>query len=296
MKAKIKKYEPMKKYLILFLCFFVILNSCVKDEDKWSSVMKDSNVGAAMPYASFTTPKIFDVANLNATRIEFNLNVDATGRAKNYHKVILMKSFNGGDFVKHAEYQPSQLPVKISLTVDDALSGIAGVTKESLKGGDFFDWEFIMDVPDTVLYSPELLGTFPDFRSYFASAPQGFSIEGSYTMDLLADDIGSADLQKKGYQVSLVPGTGKSQYILEDISGTALLNLWGLEIAYRLFYIGNNKFVMNSVSEGYPEDILLTGTVVRDPATGVISVDAVYANSCCGLDGVIIKFTLTPEF
>jgi hypothetical protein len=286
----------MKKYLIVILCIFTIVISCTKDEEKWSDVMKDTDVGAAMPYATFNTPRIFDIANLNSTKIEFNLNVNATGRAKNYRRVVLMKSFNGGDFVQHAEYLASQLPIKVSLTVDDALSGIEGVTKEDLKGGDFFDWQFVMDTPDTVRYSAELAGTFPDFRSFFASSPSGFVIEGSYTMDLLYDDIGTADAQKTGYTVALVPGTAKSQYILQDISGTALLNLWDVEVAYRLFYIGDNKFVMNSASEGWPTQILLTGTVERNPDNGVITVVAMYDNSCCGLDGVGISFTLTPEF
>jgi hypothetical protein len=258
--------------------------------------MRNTDVGAAMPYASFSTPRIFDIANLNTSRIDFNLNVDATGRAKNFRKVVLMKSFNGGDFVQHAEYLPSQLPLKVSISVDDALAGIDGVSKADLTGGDYFDWEFVMDMPDTVQYSPELMGTFPDFRSYFASSPQGFVIEGSYTMDLLVDDIEAADAQKEGYQVSLVPGTGKSQYILQDISGTALLNIWDIEVAYRLFYIGDNKFVMDGGSEGWPDQIRLTGSVERDAATGVITVEAVYENSCCGLDGARIGFTLTPEF
>jgi len=285
----------MKKYMILTLCFCAIVVSCNKDEDKWSDVMKNTDVGAASPYATFSTPRIFDIANLNTTSIEFDLNVNATGRAKNYRRVILMKSFNGGDFIQHAEYLASQLPMKVSLTVDDALIGIDGVEKAELEGGDYFDWEFVMDVPDTVQYSPELMGTFPDFRSYFASSPQGFVIEGSYTMDLVLDDIGTADAQKTGYVVTLVPGTAKSQYILQDISGTALLNLWDVEVAYRLFYIGNNKFVMNDASEGFPTQILLTGTVERDPTTGVITVEAMYDNSCCGLNGVLISFTLTPE-
>lgn len=285
----------MKKYLIVLLSIFTIVISCTKDEEKWSDVMKDTDVGAAMPYATFSTPKIFDIANLNTTKIEFKLNVNATGRAKNYRRVVLMKSFNGGDYVQHAEYLASQFPVNVSLTVDDALAGIEGVSKTDLKGGDFFDWQFIMDTPDTVRYSAELAGTFPDFRSFFASSPSGFTVEGSYTMDLLYDDIGTADAQKTGFMINLIPGTARSQYIMQDIGGTALLNLWGVEVAYRMFYIGDNKFVLNSASEGYPTQIALTGTVERDPATGIITVEALYDNSCCGLNGVTIGFTLTPE-
>jgi len=257
--------------------------------------MKDANVGAAMPYAYFNTPKIFDIANLNTTNIQFSLKVDATGRAKNYTKVVLMKSFNGGDLVEHAEYPAASIPLEVTLNVDQALAGIDGVTKADLKGGDYFDWEFILEAPDTVEYSAELAGTLPDFRSYFASSPVGFVIEGTYTMNLIYDDIGTADAQKTGYEISLVPGSARSQYILQDIGGTALLNLWGVEVAYRMFYIGDNKFVLSGASEGYPTQIRLVGEVVRDPDTGVITVEAMYANSCCGLNDVQIVFDLTPE-
>jgi hypothetical protein len=285
----------MKKYLILILTVFALLNSCTKDEDKWSDTMNDMDVGAAMPYAYFTTPKIFDIANLDQTKIEFSLDVSATGRATNYRKVVLQKRFKSGSYVEHAQYLPGQLPANVSISVDEALTGITGVTKQTLKGGDYFDWRFIMDVPDTLVYSAELAGTFPNFRSYFASSPQGFTVEGSYTMDLILDDIGTADAQKTGYTITLVPGTAKSQYILQDLGGTALLNLWGVEVAYRMFYIGNNQFVLSSASEGYPTQIRLTGTVTRNPANGVITINATYANSCCGLNGARISFTLTPE-
>jgi len=285
----------MKKIIILLFSSFVLISSCIKDEDKWPEVMKDGDVGAAMPYAYFNTPKIFDIANINSTKIEFSLNVSATNRAKNYRRVILMKSFNGGDMVQHAEYLPADLPKEVSITVDQAIAGIEGLTKEDLVGGDFFDWEFRIDVPDTLQYQAELLGTFPDFRSYFASSPQGFVIEGSYTMGLLADDIGTADVRKEGFQITKVPGTAGSQYILQDISGTALFNLWEVEVAYRLFYIGDNKFVLSGASEGFPTQIRLAGTVERDGTSGVITVDVVYVNSCCGLNDLRVSFTLTPE-
>ena len=285
----------MKKIIVILISSFVLISSCIKDEDKWPKVMKDGDVGAAMPYAYFSTPKIFDITNVNTTKIEFSLNVNATNRAKNYRRVVLMKSFNGGEMVQHAEYLAADLPKVVSITVDQAIAGIEGLVKEDLEGGDYFDWEFQMDVPDTLQYQAELLGTFPDFRSYFASSPQGFQVEGSYTMNILIDDIEAADPVKTGYQIALVPGTAKSQYILQDISGTALWNIWEVAVAYRLFYIGDNKFVMNSVSEGFPTQIRLDGTVERDGATGVITVDAIYARSCCGLNGARIKFTLTPE-
>jgi hypothetical protein len=288
------KNMNMKKYIILLIATLSII-SCTKDEDKWPEVMQDTDVGAAMPYIYFSTPKIFDIADINQTTIDFSLNVNATNRAKNWRRVVLMKSFNGGEFVQHAEYLPDDIPADISISVSDAIAGIDGLSIDSISGGDFFDWQFLMDVPDTLTYQAELIGTFPDFRSFFASSPVGFEVEGSYTMNLIYDDIGTADAQKTGYRIDLVPGSAGSQYILQDIGGTALLNLWDIEVAYRIYYIGNNSFVLNSTSEGFPGVVSLAGTVERDGDTGVITVEAVYERSCCGLNGAGISFSLNPE-
>lgn len=286
----------MKKYIIMLISAFALIMSCNKDEDKWSDAMKDADVGAAMPYAYFNTPKFFDIANMDQAFVEFTLNVNATKRAKNYRRVVLEKSFKGGAWVLHKEYLPADLPATVKITLDDALAGITGVTKETLAGGDYFDWRFIMDVPDTVVFQAELAGTLPNFRSYMASAPVGFTVEGSYTMDLIYDDSELGTSQIEGYQITLVPGTAKSEYILQDITCGFINNFFGVgNVANKLYYIGDNKFAIKGASEGWPTLIRLAGTVERDPSTGIITVDVTFVNSCCGLNGIRMIYTLTPE-
>lgn len=281
--------------MLLFLTLFTMSN-CTKDEDKWPDVMKDADTGSAMPYAYFTTPKFFDVVDLNNAAIEFTLNVNATNKGTSFNKVVLEKSFNGGPFVVHAEYLPTDLPGNVKITVSDALNGIEGVNIADLKGGDYFDWRFSMDFPYEVNYQAELLGTMPDFSSFLASSPSGFQVEGSYRMDLISDPSETATSVINGYTIALLPGTGRSQYMLQDISCGVINELFGVgNVAYRMHYIGNNAFALHVASEGWPGLIRLTGTVVRDPATGIITVNAVYYNSCCGLNDLEISYTLTPE-
>jgi hypothetical protein len=286
----------MKKNIMLLLAAMVIVGSCTKDEDKWPDAMKDKDAGSAMPFASFSTPKIFDVMDMDQTAIAFVLDVNATNRAKSFNKVVLEKSFNGGPFVLHDEYLPADLPASIKITINDALQGIEGVTRSDLKGGDFFDWRFTMDFPYEVNYQNELLGTFPNFRSFLASSPDGFQVEGKYTMDLVNDPSGLATERITGYAISLLPGTARSQYLLQDITCGIINQLFGVgNLAYRMYYIGDNNFLLHGGSEEYPNLLRLSGTVKRNPANGVITVDAAFFNSCCNLNGLQIAFTLTPE-
>ncbi|MBN2348902.1 MAG: hypothetical protein JXJ22_08705 [Bacteroidales bacterium] len=287
----------MKKIYLILLMIFSILAGCKEDAEKWSDTMDNADVGGAIPNISFQTPRIFDFADLQNTRMIFDLKVGAAGEGLNYTKVIVNKSFNGGDFILHAEYLAGEIPAEIALTAADALSNFEGVTISTVQGGDFIDWQFLMEFPDGTNgeYNVDALASFPDFRSYFASAPSGFTVEGSYTMNMINDDIGVADATKSGYQIQLVPGSGKSQYILEDITGTSLANLWDLPVPYRIYYIGNNEFVLNPGSEEYPDLLRMIGTVVRDAGSGVITVNVTFANSCCGLNGANFEFELVPD-
>jgi hypothetical protein len=227
------------------------------------------------------------------------------------------------------------IPADISISVDEALEGVTGITKDSLEGGDVFNWAFEMEFPDYTVhtfsesvgsslvnagiplehdsvngvyidsyeyfdspygvYNVDAAATFPDFAAFFATATEGFSIAGFYTMNLIRDDIGTADQTMSGYEVAAIGGTANSQYLLSDIAGTALLNLWGITVAYRIHYIGNNTFALNAGSEGWPDDLRMVGSVTRNPDTGVLFVDALYQGSCCGLDGVVIQYELIPE-
>ena len=287
----------MKAIIItLFAVVMLLAGACTKDEDKWPDAMKEKDLGSAMPYAYFTTPQIFDVADPGNAAVEFVLHVNATNKGKNYNKVILEKSFNDGPFVLHREFLPDEIPATVRISLADAVHGIEGLSMEEIKGGDFFSWRFSMDFPYEVNYQNELLGTFPDFTAFLASTPNGFEPEGTYTMDLLTDDSGTATERITGYTVSVLPGTARSQYMLQDISCGVINEMFGVgNVAYRMHYIGNNSFALHGASEGWPGLIRLTGTVDRDPATGIITVNAVYINSCCGLDGLQISYTLTPE-
>ena len=325
----------MKIYYKGILAIVLIIAGCTEDADKWSDTQRDVDLGGAMPYLQFTSPRIFDINDLDNSALNFTLNVGAEGKGKDYSQVNLYKSYKGGAWVLHNSYPAASIPADISISVNDALAGIDGITKDSLEGGDVFNWAFEMEFPDYVthtfsdtvgsrlvdagvpleydsvngvyidsyeyfdspygIYNVDAAATFPDFASFFATATEGYSIAGFYTMNLIRDDIGTADQTMSGYEVSAIGGTANSQYLLSDIGGTALLNLWGITVAYRIHYIGNNTFALNAGSEGWPDDLKLVGSVTRNPDTGVLFVDALYQGSCCGLDGVVIQFELVPE-
>jgi hypothetical protein len=325
----------MKKYYFGILAILLIIAGCTEDADKWSDVQRDMDVGGAIPYIQFTSPRIFDIKDLNSSALNFKLNVGASGQGKNFTEVNLYKSFNGGAFVLHKTYASSEIPAEISISVEEALQGIPGVTVDSIVGGDVIDWAWEMVFPDYIVntfdtitggeliesgvplvldeannvhadsnywfdgpngvYNGDAAGTFPDFAAFFATSTEGFTIDGSYTMKILQDDLGTAVSEMSGYAVDAIGGTANSQYLLEDISATALLPIFGITVAYRIHYIGNNTFALNAGSEGWPGLIRLSGSVTWNPDTGVLLVDAVYAGSCCGLDGAVIKYELIPE-
>ncbi len=287
----------MKKYNIVTLLILLIFAfaGCNENEDKFSDAMDGADVGGAIPYVQFYTPRIFDVADLNQAKMAFNLDVGAVGEGKTYKSVIIEKVFNGGDTVVHAVVEADRIPMEISITIDEALNG-TDANKAELKGGDYFDWIFKIEFADgkNGVYSEEALGVFPDFRSYLASAPDGFEVGGNYTSVLLVDETEAAFSSYDAtapYTVTNVPGTGNTQYILSDLLHGAGLNLYGVTVPQRLYYIGSNSFVFNSLPESYGTYFQAEGTVVIDPNSGVITVDA-GINGLLG--GATLKYELTP--
>jgi hypothetical protein len=285
----------MKNTISAIAALVIILAGCTDDADKWSDVQRDMNVGGAIPYTEFYSPKIFDVLDLTNSEIRFTLLVGADGEGLNYVKVKLYKSYNGGDEVLHAEYPASQIPAEVSITTAQALQDLADVTMDSLKGGDYFDWRFEMEFPDgsSGEYNVDAASTFPDFRAYVASSPD-FDISGEYTMNLILDEVGLAS-QTASVTITKVGGTAGSQYILSEASAELILNWFGLYLPYRILYIGNNVFQLFPRAEDLGAYFGFIGTVTRDPSSGVLTFDAVWDQSYGGISGYRLKYELVPD-
>ena len=287
----------MKKHTYLFVIiatvFSCLFTGCNENEDKFSDVMDGADVGSAIPFTKFFTPKVFDVADLANYKMEFELNVGAVGEGLTYTRIIINKSFNGSEAIQHAAIDAASIPYKFSTTAAEAIEGFEGITIDDVKGGDYIDWEFLVEFADGTNgnYAPEAAGSFPDFRSFFASSPQGFEVGGEYRSEILVDETGLTKAVIDPYLVTKVPGTAGSQYILQDVLHNASNEVYGVLVPQRLYYIGNNEFVFNSTPEAYGAYFQATGTVTIDPSSGVITVDA----QMTGLIPGRISYKLTPK-
>jgi hypothetical protein len=285
----------MKKSITGFTAIILMLTGCTEDVDKWSDVQRDMNVGGAMPYTKFYSPKIFDVVDLDNSSVNFTLFVGAEGEGAGFTGVKLYKSYNGGTEVLHKAYVADQIPAEVSITVSEALQDLSGVTRDSLKGGDYMDWRFEMEFPDGTggEYNVDAAGTFPDFRTYVASSPD-FDISGEYTMNLLLDEVGLAS-QTAAVTISKVGGTANSQYLLDEGAAELVLNLFELNLPYRILYIGNNVFLLWPRAEDWLGDYFgFVGTITRDPSTGVLTFDGVWDQSFGGISGYRLQYELVP--
>lgn len=267
----------MKKAIFLIPAIIIALAGCTEDKDKFSEVMDDMDVGGAIPYTIHHTPKFFDVTDIANASINYDLKVGNSGEGSKFVKVKLYKSYMGGDEVLHAEYLNADIPYSVTITATEALAGLpGGETADSIEGGDYIDWVFEMEFPDGTAgeYQNEALGTFPDFRSYFASTPDFDITANTYTTNILLDGMG---LATPGANVGmvLVGGTAKSQYIMSQGDSESVLNAFGLDLAYRILYIGNNTFIFFPAAEGFLSVYFgLEGTIVYDPGSGNLTVTA----------------------
>lgn len=289
----------MKRYIIIAIVLSCFFTGCNENKDKFSDVMDGADVGSAIPYTKFQTPKIFDVTDLGNYRMEFELNVGAVGEGLTYRNIIVNKRFNGSDSILHVLIDAASIPYRFSVTAAEAIEGFEGVTIDNVKGGDFIDWEFLVEFADGTNgnYATEAANSFPNFTSFFAS-PLDFEFAASYTQTVIETNVPSLVISVLENQtISTVPGTARSQYIVQDISCGILDAAFGIgDLNYRLFYIGDNQFALNVGSEAFPADVLFAGDVELDPATGVMTFDVFMTDaSCCGLAGITVKFKMEPN-
>lgn len=284
-------------------CFFT---GCNENADKWSDVMDGADVGSAIPFTKFQTPRIFDVANLDTYEMKYELNVGAVGEGLTYKRVIINKSFNGGEFVEHASIDAASIPADISVSAAEAIVGITimdgdverALTLEDIQGGDFFDWEYLIEFADgsNGNYADEAANSFPNFRSFFASSLD-FEFAASYTLTVLETNV--PDLVKPvmlNQTIATIPGAANSQFIVQDMTAGIVDAFFGVgDVNYRIYYIGNNEFALNAGSEGWPGLIKCVGDVTLDPSTGVLTCDIALTGSCCGMAASEVRFEMVPD-
>ena len=87
----------MKKIILLISIIVLAFAGCTEDKDKWSDVQKDMDVGGAIPYLKFFTPKLFDITDLGNAQMRFLLDVGASllGSLVELSKLIESRHFEG---------------------------------------------------------------------------------------------------------------------------------------------------------------------------------------------------------
>ena len=133
------------KICILLALALLIISSCTEEADKHAYVMDGTNLGGVMPSVTFATPKIFDIANINTTTLEFEMKVAAAGQYDEYKQVVISKSYNGSDPIVHLIIPAAEIPQDVVISVDDALNGFDLVPGD-IQGGDYIDWSFMIEL------------------------------------------------------------------------------------------------------------------------------------------------------
>lgn len=286
------------KSVLVFVSIILFSVSCNEEYEKFSYVMEGTDLGGVMPKVTFQTPKIFDVADKDNTTLEFIMDVAVVGQFSAYREVVISKSFNGGEPIEHIQIPSAQIPMNLVISIADALQGF-DVTPAEVTGGDYIDWTFMIefDDPDIKFNDDALSEAFPDFRSYFASSLED-AIEGTYTATLLSHDFEGIipDETIEGYQVTVVPGTGRSQFTLQDVSMNAIPKTYSFipQLSNTMFYLGSGKFVLARIGAagGYQSSFPVSATAELTD-NGEIIANVTFLTSFLG--GNNLSFKLTPN-
>jgi len=284
------------KLTLLILSVLIMSVSCKEEFEKQSYVMEGTDLGGVMPNVTFLTPKIFDVADAANTALKFKMNVATVGQYSEFKQVVISKSFNEGDPVVHMTIPASEIPKEVVISIADAVAGF-DIAPSEVAGGDFIDWSFMVefDDPDIKFNDDALTEAFPDFRSYFAS-PLEDQIEGTYTATLISSDFDGVgpDETINNYQITVVPGTSRSQFSLQDVSMNAIPKSYDFipQLSDIMFHIGNGQFVLATTggAGGYEGFFPVSGTAVR--SGNEITVTVQFLSNF--LDGNNLSFKLTP--
>nr|WKN34770.1 hypothetical protein K4G66_20560 [Tunicatimonas sp. TK19036] len=189
-------------------------------------------------------------------------------------------------------------PQTFDLTVNDLISLFPDnvLTRETLGLGDgfYFTADFRMEDGRFLSgWSPALLDNSPEsiyrvFINYPVACPS--DLAGTYLAECI--NCPNGEVASQAVTVSEV---SSGVYTISDI--TMDIFGGGFAVAYNFTDVCNELSVA-SASRDYGDQISLEvlGGTAYDPDTGVITFDLQYASvSCCGLAGLQVSYTLTPQ-
>ena len=290
----------MKRILILIPILLLLVVSSCHNEDPVSEIPK-----GAMVYFSQSendTPFI-DFLNLDNTNLDFTVSMeDAIGRNLEFEPVeyvdvtVTFTNASQGTSDKVVLEKTSDLPKSYNLNIDQLteLYPSTILTKDSLQPGDNFQVTVdIMLENGTLLsgWSPALIDkSAASIYSVLIDYPVTCSsdLAGTYLLETVS---GAAGLSSQEVEIT---SAGPANYVIDDISMEFFA---GTPIAYPFSDVCN-QIVYGGASRDFGTAVVVedNGGTSIDPETGVITFDIKYiAPSCCGLQGLTLTFTATPQ-
>ena len=252
------------KVIYSILVIFLLLSSCFKEEDELTQPYK---AGAVIPEITNITSSFFDSFNFDGAYIEFTVTAE---NPSDLTSITIEETF--GDQTKDVGTYTS-FPAVVKVTATDAVSGLTGVTLNSLEVGDEFVFQIIATSKSGVTSRSNAL--------LRASVACKSSLAGTYTSvaNGTSTDPGpdasvnpAVDYE---YEVTLTETGVNGVYTISEFSG-GLWSLWYSIYGIDFDVEGTIQDVCNDISyinttEPFGSPISGTGSV--DPATGVITLE-----------------------
>ncbi len=211
-----RRIQSIYKTSILFAMLFTLAVSCNEDIDKQAYVMEGTDTGGVLPNVTFLAGKNFDFGDMSNTYLSFIADAAIAGN-RTFERLVISKSYNGGDTIIHQQLTPSEMPFQVDITPEDAVDGF-GISTAEIAGGDYIDWMFMIEFadPDVKFNDDALTQQFPDFRSYFVCAFDENVTVGTYQITFSSWE---EDFNIVGTTFEVVAGPGENQVTLVDPLG-----------------------------------------------------------------------------
>ncbi len=137
------------KYISALLLFCLLFTSCDHEENLALPDFLDGTEYGILLHVDVTGDVAIDIANLASANVAFDVSFD--GDQRPVESITVNKIFVASDGTVSAETAQSvltQFPASLTLSVDDLVNGIAGLTKDDLQAGDRFQIKFKIKYQD----------------------------------------------------------------------------------------------------------------------------------------------------
>ncbi|MDX2245138.1 MAG: hypothetical protein SF052_00065 [Bacteroidia bacterium] len=237
----------MKKIVNIFLLTILLgsFTSCLEE----SKVVPNYTLGATALLSN--VGGLFNLNDLSTSSYAFSVDILAPD-AVNVSSVTIMKSFNGGTPVAHADI--TSFPANVTITPADVVNGL-GVAVGDLKLGDQFDFTFKVNTNN---------GTF-SAQDAFTIKPSCVSdLAGTYTV-VTSGEIGGGNGPYNNLAGEVVlTETAPGVYEADDITGGMYPTVWGGNPEPGSFEDVCNTLTIRPVTDQWGDTIVGSGEVNED--------------------------------